>query len=103
MCIHLLILGQINHSILEKEKNSRAFFHTKSVKAGKSTDNQYKDAVIRQILDANMEPIVQFIRTGLTEDDAYLLEKQLITQYGRKRFDVKGILTNLCEDGRPPK
>jgi len=30
------------------------------------------------------------------------IEKETIKKYRRKRYDIDGLLTNLCEDNRPP-
>ena len=43
-----------------------------------------------------------YYKTNLLESDAYEIESMLIKQYGRKDYDKKGILLNICEDNRPP-
>jgi hypothetical protein len=68
-----------------------------------NTLNRKKWAKIQAIRKTGLEPQVVFIRSGLTEDSAYALEKALIAHFGRKDIDDYGCLTNICEDGRPPK
>ena len=45
------------------------------------------------------ETLIQIIKDNLSEDEAYLLETQLISQYGRKNNNT-GILRNLTDGGR---
>ena len=84
-----------------KGKANRAWHHTKQVKLGRNTDNPYKDAVIRQILDEGLEPKIIIPHSDLPEDAAYKIEERLIEELGRRIFG--GVLTNLCESNRPPK
>lgn len=85
-----------------KGSGQRAWSHTTKVKAGKSLDNPYTESVIKQIYNRGQEPIIEIRFSGLDEDTAYLKEEKLTIQYGRRRFDTDGILTNLCIGGRPP-
>lgn len=85
-----------------KGQNKRAYDHIKKNKLGKNTENPYKDHVIRQILAENLEPLINYVFWSSDEQIAYDYESELIKKYGRKRYDSNGILTNLCEDNRPP-
>lgn len=38
----------------------------------------------------------------MTEEDAYMLEIQLIKQLGRKGIDLNGVLTNILIEAKPP-
>lgn len=86
-----------------KGKGKRAYYHTYKNKKGKNTENPYKDHIIRQILCEGLEPRVEYLFHTKDESDAYLFETALIKKLGRRRYDQGGILTNLCEDSRPPR
>lgn len=86
-----------------KGQKDRALWHLKVVKLGKPSGNPYKDHVIKQILTEGFEPLVEIVYQTDCEEEAYDLEAGLIKQYGRRRYDTDGLLTNLCEDSRPPK
>ena len=66
------------------------------------TNNPRKDQKIEEIRLAGHVPLIEYVQTGLSSSDAYLLEEQLIRQYGRLGFDQGGILTNIKKDARPP-
>ena len=85
-----------------KGKNNRAYDHIKKNLQGKNTENPYKDHVVRQILAEGLMPIIEYVYKTDDEADAYNYETTLIKKYGRRRYDEHGILTNLCEDNRPP-
>lgn len=54
---------------------------------------------ILSLLKQGIEPIVEVIQDGLSDDEAYSLEKQLVKKYGRRNLDENGILTNRAEGG----
>jgi len=85
-----------------KGKGRRAGHHYRLIKRGKNSSNQYKDNVIKQIIEENLEPTIEYVYYSDDEQDAYDYETALIKELGRKRYDANGILTNLCEDNRPP-
>jgi hypothetical protein len=85
-----------------KGQKDRASVHTKLVKLGKPSENPYKDNVIKNILNEGLEPIIDYVLHTSNEADAYKLEEDLIKQYGRRKYDEGGILTNLCENATPP-
>ncbi len=58
---------------------------------------------ISNLRSKNLDPLIEIYKDELTEDEAYDLEKTLISKYGRKGYDQNGILMNICEDYRPPK
>ena len=85
-----------------KGKGKRAQYHIKQNQQGKNTENPYKDNVIRQILNEGLTPIIEYVFWSNDEKSAYDFEEELITKYGRRRYDPDGTLTNLCKDNRPP-
>ena len=84
-----------------KGKGNRAFFHLSNETRAKE-ENKRKWNKIQSIRKQGYEPVIQFIKTELSEDKAYELETEYIKKYGRKRYDKGGILTNLCIDAKPP-
>lgn len=68
-----------------------------------NTENKKKYAHITGLRNKGLEPIINKIKTNLSETDAYDLETELIKKYGRRDLDPDGILTNICEDNRPPR
>lgn len=85
-----------------KGKGRRASYHTMRNKKGFWTENRYKDNVIRQILQEGKEPSIEYVFQTEFEDIAYNIEEEFIRKYGRRLFDENGILTNICDSGRPP-
>ena len=85
-----------------KGKGKRAQYHILRNQQGKNTENPYKDHVIRQILNEGLTPTIEYIFWNENEKIAYEYEKETIKKYGRKRYDINGLLTNLCEDNQPP-
>jgi hypothetical protein len=67
------------------------------------TRNKYKENKIASIRSAGLEPIIEYVAENIIDDGlAYDIEATLIRKYGRKGYDKNGILTNICEDARPP-
>jgi hypothetical protein len=83
-----------------KGHGNRAYFHLTESKT--ATKNIRKWNKIASIRAAGYEPQVTILKDGLTENAAYDLERTLIQQWGRKRLDPNGVLTNFCVDARPP-
>ena len=79
---------------------NRMYVHLHETK--NNTENKKKYAYIQGLRNKGLEPIVEKIVDGLDGKTAYDLEKELIKKYGRKGIDKNGILTNICEDNRPP-
>lgn len=52
---------------------------------------------IKDIRNAGLQPIVDIISDGLSEDEAFALEIEMIEKYGRRLEG--GILTNICTGG----
>ena len=99
------------YMLLDPRKNNQPFY------VGKGTDDRWKDHLletsdtsinkrkfntIQKIKALGLEVGVEFVQYFEDENQAYNLEEQLIAQYGRKGYDPGGILTNICEDSRPP-
>ena len=57
---------------------------------------------IKSIKEKGLEPLIDFVKKELTEQDAYELEDRLIREYGRKGIDNNGILMNICLGAMPP-
>lgn len=74
-------------------------------KVNKKNHNQNRKKVhkIQKIIKetGNYPPILFFVK-DVDEETAYNIETNLIKHLGRKDIDENGVLTNLCEDGRPP-
>lgn len=79
-----------------KGKDRRAYRHFQAIEWKESSSNPHKTRTLIQIRDAGLEPSIEIIPCD-TEQDAFLLERQLIKQYGRS-IDG-GILTNICLGG----
>lgn len=92
-------LKENEYFYIGKGTGDRCLAHFKE----KKVVNPHKTNTIKQILAAGLEVGVVKIKEDLTEDQAYLLEEELIAQYGRKDYDEFGILTNICSSNRPPK
>ena len=61
-------------------------------------NNLIKERVINKIRRKGQEPIVKKVFENLYEDEAFIIEKLLISYYGR-RDNNTGILTNLTDGG----
>lgn len=60
--------------------------------------NSFKCSVINNILSCGKNIIIEKVKDGLNEENAYQLEQELIVKYG-KRIDGTGYLTNLVDGG----
>jgi uncharacterized protein (DUF885 family) len=81
-----------------KGTKNRWSYHQREVIAGRATNNPHKDRIIKQILDAGLEPSVRFPYTEIhDEDEAYRLEESLQLKYGIEN------LTNIAVGYRPPR
>ena len=68
-----------------------------------NTENYKKWAYIQGLRNKGLEPIIEKVFETTDENAAYDEEMRLIKLYGRRDLDEHGILTNICEDSRPPK
>lgn len=83
-----------------KGKGRRAKTHLWDVP---ETRNVYKENKIQDIRCDGYEPKIEYIAENIIDEQlAYNIESGLIKKYGRKGYDVDGILTNVCIDNRPP-
>lgn len=83
-----------------KGKGRRAQTHLWEVP---ETRNKYKENKIASIREAGLEPVIEYIAENIIDERlAYDIESNMIHKYGRKGYDKNGILTNICEDARPP-
>lgn len=85
-----------------KGKDNRVYFHLSEQSRAKS-ENKRKYNKIQKIRKEGYEPEIKIVKYFENENDAYEYEEKLIKQYGRIRYDKNGILTNICENSRPPK
>lgn len=67
-----------------------------------NTENRKKYAVIKNLLNDNLTPIIGRYAKNLNEEDAYNIEEYLICKWGRRDIDENGVLTNICSSNRPP-
>jgi hypothetical protein len=83
-----------------KGKGRRAITHLWAVP---ETRNAYKEHKIAAIREDGYEPIIKYVVENIVDEKlAYDIEAMLIKKYGRKGYDQDGVLTNVCEDARPP-
>lgn len=67
------------------------------------TRNEHKENKIAAIRREGLEPQIRYVVENINDEElAYDIETALIKHYGRKGYDKDGILTNICEDSRPP-
>lgn len=78
-----------------KGKGRRVDSHLRDARKGKNT---HKFNVIRQIVEAGSKPIVQFVDTELSEEQAFELEVFMISLIGREDTG-SGTLTNKTDGG----
>lgn len=83
-----------------KGTRERCFKHLRETKD--NTENYKKWAYIQGIRNKGFEPRIEKLYTHLAEETAYYVEELLIWKYGRRDIDTNGILTNICDSGRPP-
>ena len=72
------------------------------LETSETTENRKKYDYIQGLRNKDLEPIIEKIKENLTSEEAYALEAELISKYGRRDIDKNGILTNICSDNRPP-
>ena len=84
-----------------KGTGSRMFVHLSETR--EKSGNILKHSVIQRLRNNGYEPIVEKLFDGLLEEEAYDIEAMMIRKYGRIGIDPNGILTNRCEDNRPPR
>ena len=77
-----------------KGKDKRAQSHLN----GKDETNPFKVNVIKKIRENGLEPLVEYFKENLSEDDAHSEEIRLIKQFGRRDLNL-GPLTNLTDGG----
>jgi len=83
-----------------KGKGRRAETHLWEVP---ETRNTYKENKIQSIRRSGFEPEIRYVANNIEDNElAYSIESFLIKKYGRKGYDKDGILTNICENAKPP-
>ena len=83
-----------------KGKGRRAKTHLWEIP---ETRDVYKENKIAAIRKEGLEPEIKYVVKNIADEKlAYDIETSIIKQYGRKGYDKNGILTNICEDARPP-
>lgn len=91
----LRIEGDILPFYIGKGKNDRAYAHFRQ---GSLRVRSYKNSKIKGAQQAGKEILVEFIKTGLSEDDAHLWEYFWIAEFGRYDLGL-GPLTNGTDGG----
>jgi hypothetical protein len=84
-----------------KGTGTRMYKHLNETK--ENTENYKKWAVIQGLRNKGLEPVIKKVFETDSSTDAYNEETKLIKHYGRRDIDENGILTNICENNRPPK
>jgi hypothetical protein len=78
-----------------KGQGNRYIYHLKNLN---DNTNPYKTNKIKKLLNEGLEPIINIIKTGLTETQSFELESSLIKKYGRIDLGL-GSLVNLSDGG----
>ena len=81
-----------------KGKNNRAKTHLKL--SSNDTHNPAKRNMIESLISEGYDIEILYYHSNLSEEKAYILEKQLIKKFGRETHDKNGILTNILEGGQ---
>jgi len=85
-----------------KGKDNRALSHF-TEQSLKREGNTKKAAKIKKLKALGYQPMIEFYAQNIDDENiAYKIEADLIKKYGRIGFEKNGILTNICEDNRPP-
>lgn len=84
-----------------KGTGNRCFVHT-NYETLENTTNPYKMNTINKIKEQNLEVVINIVEDSLDENTAYAIEESLIKRYGRKIYEINGILTNICLEAKPP-
>lgn len=79
-------------------KYSRAYSHF-TRKSLKNERNFCKKAIIEKILNQGLTPEIQILKENICMEEAFELEKTLVTKYGRI-VNHTGILSNCADGGR---
>lgn len=80
-----------------KGHGNRAEYHFKAInRKSYKSDNLHKTRTLKQIAESGLTPNIDIIPCK-SEQDAFDMERQLISKYGRQTDG--GILTNLCLGG----
>jgi hypothetical protein len=85
-----LLINPLNNSLfyIGKGKGNRALQHLRNFKNG-TIDNSAKAEVIQDIINQGKEPLVYYLQDDLTEEQAYQIEKFLISS-------LKDFITNIA-------
>lgn len=87
-----------------KGTGSRKDFHLSEAQRGMLGAGRgrrsYCVSKIITLLNNGLPPTIEIVQDGLSDDEAFRLEKILIGKYGRKGLDIDGILTNRAIGGR---
>lgn len=73
------------------------------IECRRDTSNNRFYNKLKTMLEQNQTPKIVRLAAGLiTEDEAYQIEEEFITFYGRKGYELGGVLLNTCPNAKPP-
>jgi len=87
-----------------KGKQRRAYVHMSRPRDSNINKNKtrFKNK-IEKMKRQGVTPKIIFLAQNIKDEDiAYAIEESYIKQYGRKGYDPKGILLNVCNSSKPP-
>lgn len=80
---------------------NRADRHAYYIKKG-THQNRYFANVVKSIWARGQQPIIEVVKDGLGEQEAYDLEHEMIKRFGRRLYEEGGVLTNITLGGAGP-
>lgn len=80
---------------VHKRKSDGTIFYVGKGKGQRCNDYIRRSNWWKKIVNKSGGFIVDIVKINLTEEEAFLLEHELICKYGRIKFDKDGILCNL--------
>jgi hypothetical protein len=78
---------------------ARPYSHVRLVRNGRTTASPRLTKWINRLIDEDLEPVVEIVKSGLTKEKAVALESRLINKYGRSHLDEGGTLLNVAKRG----
>lgn len=86
-----------------KGSQNRAQIHLTLCKSNRDKQKTRFYNKLETLISEGKEPIIEFVAQNIVDEEvAYLIERDLIFQYGRLGYEADGILLNTCVDSSPP-